>query len=310
MMGPEQFKKAADEALGGLTAGPQLLHRARRIASRQEAAPVQRRPRRVLALAMSLMLVLVVSSLAFPWLYNKDLFQPDIPVLDTLQAGDAPISGARTAGDLPRGSLVLSKSASPSYQGVWERGSGANFPLIRVEGRYYRLLSNPEDVSGILGSRLGTVQVFTDEPALESGSAILSNVAALNAEVYEVQGLGRAAVAAQVNGRARLFQRVSFAGNALLGNEGLKDTLPGGAVALQLSDVGTVTDPGEVSRLMDLLYKASYQGSGGRTTGQALLVQYGNGVVLQLAVSGDSLYGCGTWAAPDFFAAFTQAAGK
>lgn len=304
MMGPEQFRKTADEALGGLTAGPHLLNRARLQAAGQ-AQPQKRGPRRALALAMSLALVLGLSALALPRLLN-----PEIPVLDTLQAGDAPLANARTSADLPRGSLVLSKGGTPDNRGVWERGGGPNFPLLRVDGRFYILLKNPEDVSSLAGAKLGEVAVFTDEPALDNGSAILSNAAAVGAAVYEVKGLGKAAVAAEVNGRVRLFQRVSFAGNALLGSESLKDTLPGGAVALQLSDVGTVDDPKEVSRLMGLLYQASYQGSGSRSANQTLLVQYENGVVLQLVVNGDSLYGCGTWAAPDFLEAFRQAAGQ
>ncbi|HUM60361.1 MAG TPA: hypothetical protein PLA31_02780, partial [Clostridia bacterium] len=115
-------------------------------------------------------------------------------------------------------------------------------------------------------------------------------------------------VAVQVNGRTRLFQRVSFAGNALIGSEGLTDTLPRGAVALQLSDVGTVTGHAEVDRLMGILYdKALYLGSQGHSGSQALLVQYASGLVLQLAVSGDTLSACGSWDCPEFIRAFADA---
>lgn len=304
MIRPEQFKQAADEALGGLTAGPALLNRARMKAAQGDSLPSRRAMPRALAMALSLLLVIGLAYAVLP-----RAGQPEVPVLDTLQAGGGPAPVLYESADLPRGSLVLSKSAHPEYQGLWERGSGANFPLIRVDGRYYRLLSHPEDVSGILGASLGRVAVFAAEPALDQSGALLSNVAAQDAEVYAVSGLGQAAVAAQVNGRVRLFQRVSFAGNALLGGEGLRDTLPSGAVALQLSGVGTVSDAGEVSRLMDLLYRsASYQGSQSRASSQALLVQYGNGAVLQLAVNNDSLSACGTWAAPEFFEAFRAAA--
>ena len=304
MIKPEQFKLAADEALAGLTAGPALLNRARMIASGPAPYRPQRRMHRALAMAMSLVLVVGLSALVL-----QRLLKPQIPVLDTLAAGSDLAPSFRMTADLPRGSLVLTKGNNPGYQGVWEPGNGANFPLVRVDGRYYRLLTHPQDVSALAGPVLGSVAVFTLEPALDNSSELLSNVAAMDAPVQEVSGMGKAAVAAQVNGQARLFQRVSFAGNALIGSESLKDTLPSGAQTLQLSDVGTVSDTDAVARLMDILHtRAVYQGSQSRSGSQALLVQYDNGVVLQLSVNGDSLSACGTWACPEFFEAFRAAA--
>ena len=304
MIKPEQFKLAADEALAGLTAGPALLNRARMKASGPAPFKPQRRMHRALAMAMSLVLVIGLSALVLP-----RLLKPQIPVLDTLAAGSDLAPSFRMTADLPRGSLVLTKGNNPGYQGVWEQGNGANFPLVRVGQRYYRLLTHPQDVSALTGPMLGSVSVFTLEPALDNSSELLSNVAAMDAPVREVSGMGKAAVAAQVNGQTRLFQRVSFAGNALIGSESLKDTLPSGAQTLQLSDVGTVSDTDAVERLMDILHtKAVYQGSQSRSGSQALLVQYANGVVLQLSVNGDSLSACGTWACPEFFEAFRAAA--
>ena len=303
MMKPEQFRQIADEALGGLTAGPALLHRARMKAAQAPVQTPARRLHRGLAMAMSLALVLGLSALLLP-----KPSQPDIPVVETLQAGSDAQAGMRSTADLPRGSLVLKSGKAPAYQGVWEWGAGANFPLLRVDGRYYRMLTHPEDMSALTGSVLGTVSVFMDEPALDNSRDLLSNIAPMDTAVYAVHGMDRAAVAAQVNGRTRLFQRVSFAGNALIGSEGLTDTLPRGAVALQLSDVGTVTDHAEVDRLMGILYdKALYLGSQGHSGSQALLVQYASGLVLQLAVSGDTLSACGSWDCPEFIRAFADA---
>ena len=303
MMKPEQFRQIADEALGGLTAGPALLHRARMKAAQAPVQTPARRLHRGLAMAMSLALVLGLSALLLP-----KPSQPDIPVVETLQAGSDAQAGMRSTADLPRGSLVLKSGKAPAYQGVWEWGAGANFPLLRVDGRYYRMLTHPEDVSALTGSVLGTVSVFMDEPALDNSRDLLSNIAPMDTAVYAVHGMGRAAVAAQVNGRTRLFQRVSFAGSGLLSGESLKDSLPSGASALQLSDVGTVTDSAAVKGLMDILYtRAAYQGARGQGGSQALLVQYENGVTLQLAVSGDSLSSLGTWSCPEFFEAFEEA---
>lgn len=304
MIRGDQFKQVADEALGGLKAGPAILNRAKmQVAAGQQ--PKRRHSlRQVMALTMSLVLLVSLGALVIPQ-FNK----PAIPVVDTLRSGGDEATVFRTTADIPRGSLVLSTEEKPAYKGIWERGAGANFPLLRVDGRFYRMLTHPQDVSALTGASLGQVAVFTDEPDLDTGTALLSNVAAMNAGVYSVSGMpAAAAVAAEVNGRLRLFQRVAYAGSALLGNESIRDLIPQGAVTLQLSDVGTVTEPGAVSRLMDiLLSQSSYQGSGSRSGKQALLIQYDNGIVLQLAVSGDSLMGSGTWANPAFFEAFSGA---
>ena len=305
MIKPDQFKRVADETLGGLTAGPDLLNRARMQAARNAAQPLQQKRKamtRALAMAMSLVLVIGVAALVVP-----QLTKPAIPVVPTMASGDASLDNAQTSADLPRGSLVLSKEPAPRYQGVWERGAGANFPLVRVDGRFYRMLTHPQDVSALKGGELGQVAVFTDEPALDDSTSLLSNVAAMNAPVYAISGMGKAVVAAEVNGQVRLFQRAAFAGSALQGSESIKDVIPAGAKALQLSDVGTVEDPALVSKLMDILYQSSYQGSRSGGGKQALLIQYGNGIVLQLAVDGDSLSSAGTWVNPDFFEAFQAA---
>ncbi|HSK67696.1 MAG TPA: hypothetical protein VLA21_00375 [Candidatus Limnocylindria bacterium] len=307
MTQPERLKQAAEDTLGGLVAGPALLNRARMKAA-GKGTP-QPRPRlaavRAVALAMALVLVAGVTALTLPGLIGGG-----VPLVRTMPAGDAgPAAFRSTARDVPRGSLILSTDPIPPYQGVWAAGDGANFPLIRHDGRYYRMLTHPQDASALLGERVGEVAVFTREPALDAGGATLSNAVPQGTAVYRAQGLGRAALAAQVGAEVRLFQRVSFAGTALAGNETLEDTLPRGASALQLSGVGTVNDPGEAARLMDLLYAtAVYTGSAGRETGQALLVQYPSGAVLQLAVSGDSLSAAGTWSGPEFLEALRAAA--
>ncbi len=299
----ETLRQVADETLGGLTAGPALFHRAQMKAAQPERARTQPRMNRALAFALSLALVIGLSALALP-----GLFKPAVPAVNVLSSGPALPDGIRMAADLPRGSLMLSEAKAPVYQGIWAQGSGANFPLIRLDGRYYRLLTHPADVSALKGGQLGSVEVFTNEPALDMGASTLSNAAGMGESVYAVSGMGKAAVAAPVDGSLRLFQRVSFSGAALVGNEGLRDTLPGGAETLQLSGEGTVSDPEAVAQLMDLLFsRAAYQGSQSRESDKALLVQYGSGVVLQLAVSGDSLSACGTWACPEFFEAFRAA---
>jgi hypothetical protein len=139
---------------------------------------------------------------------------------------------------------------------------------------------------------------------------VLSNAVSAGAKVYAIQGVSSdTLVAAQVNGRMRLFQRVSFNGNALRGKEKLADTLAleGKVIALELTGVGTVTNPDAAQALMaTLLDCAEYESSGSITSKKALVIELDNGLVLQLNVKGDRLAGCGVWSCPEFFEAFDE----
>lgn len=303
----DQLPQVAEETLGGLKADASLYMKIRQRAqapARKPAFPL----RRAVALACSLVLVITLGVIGIGGFPGDE---KALPKIMTQAAGTLPEGAVLRAWDLPRGSISLGQPGSvPEYQGVWARSSGGNFPLIRVNGAFYRLLSNPTSIdSSMLGGSLGSVEVFTDEPALDSTAQTLSNVVPAGTQVSQISGMQGTAVAAQLDGKTRVFQRVSFSGSALLGGEGLSSTLQGSVVGLQLSGVGTVTDPGQVSSLMNMLLgESSYQSSSTRSTDQALLIQYSNGIVLQMSVKDNSLIACGTWSNPGFIEAFAQAA--
>ena len=303
----DQLPQVAEETLGGLKADASLYMKIRQRAqtpARKPAFPL----RRAVALACSLVLVITLGVIGIGGLPGDE---KALPKIMTQAAGTLPEGAVLRAWDLPRGSISLGQPGSvPEYQGVWARASGGNFPLIRVNGAFYRLLSNPTSIdSSMLGGSLGSVEVFTDEPALDSTAQTLSNVIPAGTQVSQISGMQGTAVAAELDGKTRVFQRVSFSGSALLGGEGLSSTLQGSVVGLQLSGVGTVTDPGQVSSLMNMLLgESSYQSGSTRSTDQALLIQYSNGIVLQMSVKDNSLIACGTWSNPGFIEAFAQAA--
>lgn len=301
----DQLRQIADETLSGLEAGPDMYARIMNSAGKKKRFTFSRR--RVLALSLSLSIAAAVGFVLLPALRGMN---DGMQQINTQAAGALPDTARMTALDVPRGSIKLVDTGkTPGYMGVWAKSQGANFPMIRVDGRYYRLLTNPTNAGDtLLGGSLGQVGEKTDEPALSS-AAIVSNVADQGSTVHEVASMRGAAVIAPVEGVMRVFQRVSFSGNALIGSESLASTLGSGAVtALQLSGAGTVTDSAKLQELMGILYaRAAYQGSNSRTTDQALLIQYNNGLVLQMAVKGDNLIACGTWACPEFFEAFAAA---
>lgn len=232
-------------------------------------------------------------------------------LITTQTAGseNLPGDGNATALDIPKGSIIISQRDKPAYRGIWEAASGANFPLICANGRYYRMLINPTEIGNdLLGSALGTVETYTSEPSLATGG-IISNVAAQGETVYAVRNMNGAMVAARVNGVMRVFQRVSYGSSALRSGEDLGATLcADSVVAMELTGVGTVTDEGKAQELYHtLLMNATLARSGASETGSSLLLQLKNGLVLQLAVRDESVMACGTWTCPEFFEAFAEA---
>ena len=236
--------------------------------------------------------------------------QPD-PLITTNALGDptAAPTGVLT-GDLNSSSMFISNnSAKPGYRSIWSDVKDGSFPMIGMNGKYYRMLTSPNRVdSSLLGGSVATVSEFTTEPSLSGTDVVLSNAATSGTAVYAISGVNEnTLVAAKVNGRMRLFQRVSFNGNALRGAERLADTLAlsGRVIAMELSGVGTVTDPAACESLMaTLLSCASYESSGSISSKKALLIELDNGLVLQMNVKGDNLAACGVWSCPEFFEAF------
>lgn len=232
------------------------------------------------------------------------------PLIDSQAAGSALKLGEKLALDVPPGSITIKASSNPSYRSIWAPSSSGNFPLVGVEGRYYRLLTNPTSISSsLLGDALGQVDQYTSEPALAGRSGICSNVVAQGETVYAVRGMNGAMAAANVDGNIRVFQRVSFGDSALLGSESLSDTLGAGdVVALEISGVGTINDADTAKRLMNILVSnASFLRAGASETNQSLLIQLSSGLVVQMAVNGERIIACGTWACPEFFDAFQEA---
>ena len=296
-------------AQSGLNADEQLKRKILR-AAREKASPPRRAFAPRLAAALCAAAVLIgAAAFALPGLRGNGPTETQTSLIESHPAGSVTV-GEKTALDVPAGSITIRANKNPSYRSIWAPMTGGNFPLIGVNGRYYRLLTNPTSISGsLLGQALGTVDTFTSEPALADRNGICSNAVAAGETVYAVSGMNGALAAANVNGQMRVFQRVSFGDNALIGRETLSDTLmAGSAVALELSGVGTVNDPAAAQRLVNILVNsASFLRAGGSESNQSLLIQLSNGIVLQMAVNGERLIACGTWACPEFFEAFQEA---
>ena len=201
------------------------------------------------------------------------------------------------------------RAAGGGSESLFASASG-DIPLVAVNGAVYRMLSAPANVRGdLLGSAVGTVNTATDEPSLADDDAMaggLSNVAEAGQTIYAVSGLdANTAVACEVGGNMRLFQRVSYAGKGP-GGLGLEDTFSvrGQVAELTLSGVGTLTGEAANDAVATLLDHATLKSADMSAKKQTLTATLTNGLKLQLGVSGDTVSACGKWSCPEFFEAF------
>lgn len=301
-----------NQSLAGLTAGTELNNRIQMAvrdsrASRQKKSfPVRRFVSVAGVCAAAVALFVGLSPL---------LSSPaNAPLIQSSPLGDKPTATERTLrADLTGSDVSIGQKQSvPSYRNLWSSSSdGSTFPLIGVNGSYYRMMTSPRSVSSsLLGASLGTIAEYMTEPSLSGTNVMLSNKAAVGTEVYGISGMSSTFVAAEVDGQMRLFQRVSFNGNALKGSETLADVmqLSGHVASIELSGVGTITDTSVCADLISLLLNdATYESSGSLSAKQSLLIELDNGLVYQFTVKNDKIASCGTWSCPEFFEAFEAA---
>lgn len=307
----EQLPTITNQKLGGLSATPNMLANIK-LAAAQHTKPQKSHAIWRQALAVCTALLLCAGIFAYT---SSTLAPKDAPlVLDSKPAGEQTeyTPAERALLNLPPGSISLTTGGDvPSYHNIFAEAQGANFPMVLVNGAAYRLLTTPSSVGDhLLGGSLGEVTEYTLEPALSAGG-IVSNAVSSGKDVYEVSGMRGAMVAAQVDGTLRAFQRVSFAGTAIIGGETLESTLcSASAVAsMELSDVGVIGDSAMAQSLMQtLLSDAVYQSASTSSSGsQSLLIHLQNGLTLQLIVGNDTVNACGSWSCPEFFEAFQAA---
>ncbi len=311
----EHLREIADRRLGGLQATPKMLGEiklaAARKAKKKERSHIWQP---VLAVCAALLLCVGLYTNAVD---GQVPFSPapSNTVLDSQPAGNeqqTATAGQRMLLDVPAGSIsVGGEKEGPAFRNLFAKGQGSNFPLISIEGATYRMMKTPGSISdGLLGEGLGQVSEYTLEPALSSGG-VVSNVVSQGQTIYAVKGMEGAMAAASVEGALRVFQRVSFAGTAIVGSEDLADTLCGASdvISMELSGVGAIDDASKAQELMGvLLDNASYQSASMSSGGsQSLLIQMKNGLTLQLMVGDDTVSACGTWSCPEFFEAFLVA---
>ena len=299
-----------DEMLAGLHADQRMKMRIREAAA-AKAAPARRAHRALVpALCCAALAVVCVGAVQMGRLSAPIAPTARTAQIETIAAGDGARLMETTLADLGDNARV--GKAVPGHTSLFASGD-KDIPLVAVDGAVYRMLTSPKTLSGSLrGGEVGEVCRRTDEPALASGEEMragLSNVAGEGAAIYSLKGVNAAtAVAAEVDGQMRVFQRVSYAGKGP-GEQTLEDTFDvrGKVKAAELSGVGTLEGEAANAAIEVLLDHASLKSADASAKKQSLTVTLESGVKLQLGVSGDTLSGCGGWSCPEFFEAFEAA---
>ena len=312
----DQLGPITDEMLGGLQADERMRLSIKRAA---EGGSARKKPvwRYVPAICCAALAIACVGALSprmekNPANHVMLLASEPAPVkINTIAAGNgAGIGSGPLMADLGDNARV--RTMSVPTQTLFVQGEG-DIPLVTVEGAVYQMLATPKDMgNSLLGSSLGEVALFDEQPSLASPkemAAGLSNVAQMGAGIYSIQGLPKAtAVAVEVDGSMRMFQRVSYAGKGPAGAS-LEDTfgVRGKVKSVELSGVGTLTGDKANEVIAVLLDKAVLKSADASARRQTLTVTLNNGLKLQLGVSGDTVCGCGGWSCPEFFEAFEGA---
>ena len=209
-----------NQSLAGLTAGTELNNRIQMAvrdsrASRQKKSfPVRRFVSVAGVCAAAVALFVGLSPL---------LSSPaNAPLIQSSPLGDKPTATERTLrADLTGSDVSIGQKQSvPSYRNLWSSSSdGSTFPLIGVNGSYYRMMTSPRSVSSsLLGASLGTIAEYTTEPSLSGTNVMLSNKAAVGTEVYGISGMSGTFVAPEtdetgvhVKGRAPVSELMDYA---------------------------------------------------------------------------------------------------
>ena len=297
-----------DEMLAGLQTDETMRLRIVR-AAREQAKPRRRNMKRyapAFAFAAAAIVCVGVASV------RLGEINPGVTpmTIGEIAAGEAVQGGTMMLADLGDGASV--RMARSIGGGSLFAESGAEIPVVTVKGNVYRMLSTPQDIGRSMLQEMGSIQITTEQPSLASDADAekgLSNVAQENAAIYSVKGVSTStAIAAEVNGSVRLFQRVSYAGRGPAGDS-LRDTfsVSGKIKTVELDGVGTL-EGGAADDVIDVLLScATLKSADAGSARQYLTVTLDNGLRLQLGVSGDTLSGCGSWSCPEFFEAFEQA---
>lgn len=317
---PEQLRQAVDDALGGLKADARLKSRIEFALLAPDKKPSRVKTqvrsgfmlRRVVPVAAALAVAVFAAAGFISYQHHGE----NNKVLAIVAAGDTDNVSEETTkqptDNLP-GNIASVNDAikQVSYSSVWSPASKSTFPVIGVNGRYYRELAKPATLPGSVGvKQIGTVTKYADEPFISDNSPVVSNTVPVGTNVYEVSGMGGTFIAADTESGRRVYQRASVNNSGTLNGETLADTaqIAGHIKKVSLSNVGSIEDSSKANEFFrGIASDAIFEGNGELTGSQAMIFTLDNGLSLQFVVKGNKIHACGTWSVPELQERFKAA---
>lgn len=320
---PEQLPEAIEKALGGLRADARLKSRIEfaLLAKDNKSEHVKSRvrggfvPRRVVPVAAAFAVaVFAVAGVISYRHYNGG----DAGVIANIAAGETEEAPAveeateRPIESLPSNVASVNDAIKQvSYRSIWAPAAKSNFPIIGVNGRYYRELTSPSALPGSVGvEKVGTVTKYAEEPFISDNAPVVSNTVPVGTDIYEVNGMGGTFIAADTGSGRRVYQRVSINNSGAVNGEKLADTaqIAGHIKKVSLSNVGVIEDAAKAEEFFrGVAADAIFNDNGELTGGQSMIFTLDNGLSLQFVVKENKMHACGTWSVPDLQERFKNA---
>lgn len=309
MVDLEKLPAISESVLHGLQADDSLKQKILYKAANSDIKKTRSYFRYIPAVCCAVTLILV--SFIFLKTINSSV-NPEPPTISTIASGSprviTPVS-LHTVTDIGEKAFNTENvyiAASDVSSGIWSRSHNGYFPLVLINDKAYRLISDEYSVIGSadLDGLVGSVRVCSAEPGIEKADGILSNILESDTNIYNIKGTNQSLIAAAFNQKIMVFQRAGFNGKSIINNEQFKDTVvpPDAVNSLDIPGYGLFSDEETVKRLYNILYEhAVFENSGSVTGNEYLIIGLKNGLSEQLAVKGNKLYACGTWSCPEFW---------
>ncbi len=306
----DTFRMITNEALGGLHAGKEMKERILEAATHPEKR--SRTSGRIPAFAFSAAVMVICMVLALPLLMKKPV-EKAVTVSEprtktavgSLKISSIAAGDHKKAEESPEAELDAVMMERPQVEETLFDLRDGKPGMILANGRYYALLKGSLD-AGQMGETILTVEDSVEDIALRpavSGSEVISDVVPAGAKIRTLAGISEGtAVACEVDGKPRIFERVSYAAVGPVG-ETFEQTFSVADKIVSLEIPGEVLLMGDKAKeAIRIAYSHAQLDAQDKLAGDTrIIVTLENGISLQLTTNGTQLIGCGAWNCPEFF---------
>lgn len=317
---PEELKQVTESVLYSLTATEEIRSKIVYAAAQQKAGYTKEKRTSVLlrfvpSVCCCLALLVCVAVLISKANSSIDQQQSLLPAITDMAAGNInPENDNSSRSGTELSSEGRKVVADISSQGIFSNTvpgqnetaefSASEPQIIVLDGCVYRLLEHtfsPEQLK--LSSTAGFVSVCDSFATLSNRNTSGSTFLNPGTEVYYLDGMNHAFVAAEYHGNMCVFQCTSLAPNVLLKNELIKSIIPdvSHVISLEIPEKGRITDIKSIPKLISILAdNAIPESSNSLNSGEYMILNLDNGLQYQLMFNQQRISFCGTWLCPEF----------